>query len=894
MTSTQTDKKKNTVEFTRLYNNFHLIVLGSEKIETIKSQLIQIIEMLVENLIEADKNNEDIFNEFTNSKFLYELVILFKKNDRDLNLQILKSFSLLIANLSKEEHLNYFLETYFINDILTLYSDDIDNDYLYYYINFIKSLTLKINEKTIQYFFIKEINSFQMLTNMLKFYNHPDQMIRNVIKNTFLTILKLSKDYKPLLDFICSLPVLSYFNFFAYRLRDLIVTYYKKIKINKIDLINYLHDEIINDIMYIQDIFSLNIPIINFILTNTIFHYVILGQIYNSFINQNPVISLNCCFYFLILFLKYIKDETFINCLVGVLFMDNLHHRLIEQIINKTEFLQNYEADWEPEKKKNKIPFDEYITYNFNKKFILLQYKNTSIYSENKKIYKLLQDKLKKIPDLLSNEEELYKSLLKMINEIIKKKDIEKTKNYHNIISKSTGIQVGLSYHYDYKCPINVIRKTFELTKLSLSTEINKEKFLKNLIKNKFISFFDSNDENLIFLISCFLHFIFINENISKDLLSFIKFSNPNLIFKNQNINEEENIEQFKMENTTINNNKKKGSGGAKLVNENLNYSTFTQIYRWKKLTLLNKDLLSNEKLKEYFTINQIKYNYDYTSIYLKLITYPPQEVFRQNTLVLIFGILNYFLFYKNEEGIEKLLNIEIFHKNQIQKLFISIINSLLLILNKKYEVKTCCYEFLEEDLNYLNKNNNIDKMAESILNDSYILFPKEMIDSIKNYPEDFKNIKGETHKYKRSLFSLLLCYNLYCKIFDVKKIDYPTKFIETNIQQPEKINLEINGNLKNGTYQIVNDEFIFIEDENKEIINIRDISVNINEDKKTGKILNLSNLKEIIFSCENEENIINFKKKIEERIKLINDTYYNSMKLFFESLIENDKNINK
>ena len=111
---------------------------------------------------------------------------------------------------------------------------------------------------------------------------------------------------------------------------------------------------------------------------------------------------------------------------------------------------------------------------------------------------------------------------------------------------------------------------------------------------------------------------------------------------------------------------------------------------------------------------------------------------------------------------------------------------------------------------------------------------------------------------------------------------------------QPEKINLEINGNLKNGTYQIVNDEFIFIEDENKEIINIRDISVNINEDKKTGKILNLSNLKEIIFSCENEENIINFKKKIEERIKLINDTYYNSMKLFFESLIENDKNINK
>ena len=145
-----------------------------------------------------------------------------------------------------------------------------------------------------------------------------------------------------------------------------------------------------------------------------------------------------------------------------------------------------------------------------------------------------------------------------------------------------------------------------------------------------------------------------------------------------------------------------------------------------------------------------------------------------------------------------------------------------------------------------------------------------------------------------KEVYSFIIFYDLYSKIFDVKKIDFPSKFIENNIQEPEKITLEINGNQKNGTYQIVNDEFIFIEDENKEIINIRDISVNINEDKKTGKILNLSNLKEIIFSYENEENLLKFKKNIKERIKLINDIYYNSMKLFFETLIENDKNINK
>ena len=91
---------------------------------------------------------------------------------------------------------------------------------------------------------------------------------------------------------------------------------------------------------------------------------------------------------------------------------------------------------------------------------------------------------------------------------MIRKKDIEKAKKYHNILSKWTGIQTGLSYHYDYKCPVNVIRKTFELTKLSFTSEMNKEKFSENIIKSKFISFF-KNDENLIFLISCFFTFYF-------------------------------------------------------------------------------------------------------------------------------------------------------------------------------------------------------------------------------------------------------------------------------------------------------------------------------------------------------------------------------------------------
>ena len=74
-------------------------------------------------------------------------------------------------------------------------------------------------------------------------------------------------------------------------------------------------------------------------------------------------------------------------------------------------------------------------------------------------------------------------------------------------------------------------------------------------------------------------------------------------------------------------------------------------------------------------------------------------------------------------------------------------------ILNKKYEIKTCCFEFLEEEINLLNKSNNIDTLSNSLLKDSFILVPKDIVDTINNYPQDFKIIKGEIHKYKRSLF---------------------------------------------------------------------------------------------------------------------------------------------
>ena len=67
--------------------------------------------------------------------------------------------------------------------------------------------------------------------------------------------------------------MISYFVFISCRLRDEIKTLDKKIFRAKNESASILHERIFNDILYFQDIFSINIEKVNFILINCLFHF---------------------------------------------------------------------------------------------------------------------------------------------------------------------------------------------------------------------------------------------------------------------------------------------------------------------------------------------------------------------------------------------------------------------------------------------------------------------------------------------------------------------------------------------------------------------------------------------------------------------------------------------
>lgn len=232
---------------------------------------------------------------FYENNFLSEFLYLSNLNVRYISLEIIKSFSVLIPNLKSNTLLYFIFSNNFINQLLSHDYEKYDDEFIAFYINFIKSLSLKLNTLSIQFFFIRQKNSFPLLENTLRYYNHTDPMIRTTVRNIFLTVLKsihLFKlvRYEPIYEYLSTLPSISYFPFMVCSLRDLIIKMNDEIILtDKFKRLKDSNDEVLDLIFYIQDIFSLEIDRISYIMNNCLIYYLVLPLLLGGIISQSKV-----------------------------------------------------------------------------------------------------------------------------------------------------------------------------------------------------------------------------------------------------------------------------------------------------------------------------------------------------------------------------------------------------------------------------------------------------------------------------------------------------------------------------------------------------------------------------------------------------------------------------
>ena len=335
-----------------ILNKIYSKKIGNPELETLNKTLGELQGYL---LVADRKNLSEYYTHFYQLDFLSIFNNFLEKNIERLTFLILQMINFLTTNIQNKELLEYIYKKKFPTKIAGINLNIIDKlisldtkkneEYLTYQINFIKSLTLKINIDSLNYFYDCNINQFPILTKSLSLYNYTDPLIRNVVKNIFLAIIKIEN--QNLREFLISFPINLYYSNIIFQLKNSIISL-SQVNLGEnegskaMNKLQKEHDFIIDTIFYIADLISLNIEKINFILINCLVNEIIFPLLY-TLINKNPqTVTIYHSLYMLCLILFTIKNEFLYRVIITFLFNEKiLNNMLINlpshpfQIINR-------------------------------------------------------------------------------------------------------------------------------------------------------------------------------------------------------------------------------------------------------------------------------------------------------------------------------------------------------------------------------------------------------------------------------------------------------------------------------------------------------------------------------------------------------------------------------
>ena len=798
---------------------------------------------------------------FCQYNFIDILKVISRKKIKEIDMQIMQTLSALIENITNKVLIYYLLSNNFINNIICHNNFiNYDNNYLITYVNFLKILSMRLNKTTLQFLFREDVNSFPLLENALKLYNHPDSLIRDEIKNIFLNILKI--DYIPLSRYICHLPIVSYFCFMACEIKDKIILvskYIQNIKNKKEYNENYkeILNEIIKSLIFIQKILDINCIKINYIIINTMFYYCIIPYIINNLnfnkkkksnnCNNNNLLTKSISIFFINLLLIYIKNETFLNILLTLTFFPLRTNSINKFMLNAPIEPINYCYDWHSNIKKLPLNFFNYIQFNLSSSFLKsLLYMNNSKYIRIREIYGKYQKILntEKNFDIEKNKEKILKELIQDVLSKLSCSEICIMTSYHNYLSIGTGVNCGLSTKSSNKCVMQKISK-FYLKYFNKNNEEIKSKLIKNNIKNNFFEIIlnqnGKKSDKKILLINLLLRNIFSkNKNISRLVLKESSIIPGDLLNDEEisyilNINKEKSLnnENQKLKSneslnkkTNIYNNNSINSDNDNFIiedkeNNNLNEQFFeTDIFKNTKVsnTLISIDgLINNSRntitVKPKAKLKNIDNNGEET------VKKEKDQFIINNKSIEVLLPKNKYSPFDNDyfNNIENNFN-SFFYDNGSNKISIEnyyneeLVNILIKLLDLNMNIGIITYKIIIDNIlslvtskkfnNYGNNNINQCFISKEDKNKIYLIYEKYKNEIINNY-----NNKKSFHNNAYKLF-----INQYDKYILLNNIDYNNIIKEGYILLLN--NKEISGNKKN----------IFLEIEKNENKNERNI----------------------------------------------------------------------
>ena len=720
-----------------------LISIDKEKILNDLEKFEKLLENIIENLL-LKENEEENFLIFCEDNLIERIIDITQYKEKKINLIIIKCFGILIPSLKNEKIIYYLFSNNYMNEIICNISynnQEDDVDYLSFYINFLKTLANKLDLNSFSLFFKRNHHKFPLLDEIIIFLTYDkDIMIKNASRNIFLTLLKLN--YKPFIEYICDIPCITLFLLFSMNLKNHFI-YFCNLKMQKdINNINIIEDKkeiLIDDLSFIQDILSINIPKINYILINSIF-YISIRYLFNNILtSQNAESS----FYILELIISILKNQSIKNIILFILYYYKIQINIIEIIANeeKSDIYKLLDLNFLVFKNilninndinnNDLLSFDDYIILNYSKRFL-----NSLRYIREKdNIYKELKEISVKLNDLNDTENE-SKIAIKLLNQNIKNINVvlKQIERYHNFISKATGINVGVSINISNHCFLQII---YNNLMAFYEKNLNYNDFLQeNILKNACINYL--TNFHLSQYLCTIYELLLIHQIINnKDISKYLKMQLNLLIDESNNdINNKNENNMFSIFNFIEDNNENCDTPPPPAA---LRFNAINKVYKNKSELYI--DFFGLEK-------NDKKNN-----IYLTSLLSLPNIIINKtdinsyddnNNLIVNNKIITYTDMDLNNEFFDKIF---LQHKSDNEINFVNIIINLL--LDKKRTLNKIIYKLCIDIISeFLLDSNNFALISEPLKKDIYDQY-KQLLQIINEFLEKNCSIKDQIKKDK-------------------------------------------------------------------------------------------------------------------------------------------------
>ncbi|XP_075973787.1 C-type lectin domain containing ema isoform X2 [Anticarsia gemmatalis] len=270
-------RPKNPHSLERLKYLHNILCKNTTVSESNRGTLVESLRCIAEILIWGDQNDSSVFDFFLEKNMLsYFLKIMRQKcgGSSYVCVQLLQTLNILFENIRNETSLYYLLSNNHVNSIIVHKFDFSDEEVMAYYISFLKTLSLKLNNHTIHFFYNEHTKDFPLYTEAIKFFNHSETMVRIAVRTLTLNVYRVQD--ASMLRFIRDRTAAPYFSnlvwFIGKHILELDACVRNDADHQSQQKLDDLVAEHLDHLHYINDILCLNIPDLNDVLTEHLLH----------------------------------------------------------------------------------------------------------------------------------------------------------------------------------------------------------------------------------------------------------------------------------------------------------------------------------------------------------------------------------------------------------------------------------------------------------------------------------------------------------------------------------------------------------------------------------------------------------------------------------------------